>query len=223
MVTTIHDSRPTSILDLGAGQGILLSAASERWRQAKLYGADLDADKVGLLAVRLPQAVCRQLDALKQNLPKLIGLDEGSVDLALCNPPYGRRPLGRRGTALLQGAGLAGCIATERITEDILFIAQNLRLLRDGGELAVIVPDGFATGHHYRDFRAALLERHALHRVLALPSDLFRGTEARTHVLFLKKNKGAATETVLEGFQGHQISISPKQAVEEPFAQSLTH
>jgi type I restriction enzyme M protein len=69
----------------------------------------------------------------------------------------------------------------------MIFLAQNLLLLRKGGELGIIIPDGLLTNSEFRVFRQDLLSNHGIVSVIQLPESIFKGTEARTHILILKK------------------------------------
>jgi len=105
------------------------------------------------------------------------------------------------------------------VTTEIIFIAQNLRLLRVGGELAVIVPDRLATHHDYSDLRHALLENHGLHRVVQLPDQFFSRTEARTHIFYLCKSQKCPDAIALSGaLPGGEllpeVFISSRDAIE---------
>ncbi len=179
-----------TVVDIGVGCGQLLRAAQARWQDARLFAADIDLQHVVAARTHFPQAVCRHLDALHVHLPTSLGLEEDQADVAVCNPPYlpaGDLPGVRD---ILRTVDLHDCISVKRITTDIVFIAQNLRLLRPGGELAVVVPDGLATNSGYADLRQALCERHGLYRVIQLPDRFFARTEARTHIFYLRKNMG---------------------------------
>ncbi|MBZ0093292.1 MAG: SAM-dependent methyltransferase [Sulfuricellaceae bacterium] len=132
-------------------------------------------------------------------LPAKLGLEEGQADVAVCNPPYLPATDIPGVHEILRAVDLHQCVSAKRVTTEIVFIAQNLRLLRPGGELAVIVPDGLATHHHYADLRQALCECHGLYRVIQLPDRFFAQTEARTHILYLRKQAGTANEIRLAG------------------------
>lgn len=183
-----------AVVDIGVGGGELLRAAHARWQEARLYAADIDQRHVEVARTHFPGAVCRHLDALHYRLPDKLGLGEDQADVAVCNPPYLSATNMPGVSEILRTVELHDCISAKRITTDIVFIAQNLRLLRPGGELAVIVPDGLATHAHFADLRQALHERHGLHRVIQLPDRFFAGTEARTHIFYLRKNARATRE-----------------------------
>lgn len=211
LVQEIDDEAPARVCDLGAGEGELLLAAQRRWQQARLLAADIDPVNVSFARRRLQKAECKQVDVLRHDLPRLLGIEEESIDVALGNPPYGALDVRSKHLAILRDAGLSDAISARRVTRDVVFLAQNLRLLKQGGELAVILPEGLAVNQTFQDLRAALIERHGLHRVVELPSCLFHGTEARTVAMFLKKGQ-RSKQVSLETSAGKHVKVSPAVA-----------
>lgn len=217
LVDSMLTSRAQAVVDIGVGSGQLLRAAQARWQNARLYAADIDPLHVAATRKHFPNAICHRLDALQARLPSKLGLGENQADVAVCNPPYLPATDLPGIHNILRAVGLHDCISPKRVTTEIVFIAQNLRLLRPGGELAVVVPDGLATHNYYADLRQALCERHGLYRVIQLPDRFFAKTEARTYIFYLRKHAGVASEIRLagatpEGDLLEEIAISPELA-----------
>ncbi|MDO9224964.1 MAG: N-6 DNA methylase [Pseudomonadota bacterium] len=217
LVSAMHSKQADTVVDIGVGSGQLLRAARARWQDARLYAADIDHQHVEAARNCFPEAVCRKLDALRICLPAKLGLEEGQADVAVCNPPYLPVTDLPEIHDILRAADLHDCFSAKRVTTEIIFIAQNLRLLRPGGELAVIVPDGLATHSHYAELRQALCERHGLYRVIQLPDRFFAGTEARTHIFYLRK-QGKPVSTIRlvgatpNGDLAEEVAIVPDSA-----------
>src|SRR5690606_9598743 len=76
------------------------------------------------------------------------------------------------------------------ITGELLFLAQNLIALRDGGTLGLIAPDGMLTGKRYAKLRRHLLRKHLVETVIQLPNNAFKDTDAYCFIVILKKNSG---------------------------------
>lgn len=186
-----------SIADLGVGRGQLLREAHARWNCAALLGADIDPVNILHAQACLPGARCRHADALDPDLLTHLGIPQDSVDVAVGNPPYRDLEWSPRIETILARVGLSDCVPQKRLRSEIVFIAQNLNLLRPGGTLAVIVPDTLATGHVYEPFRRALWQRHGLYRSVRLPDRFFSGTEARTHIFYLRKGGNAPVRITL--------------------------
>ena len=211
LIERLEVTDPFNVCDIGAGLGDLLCAVRQRWLGAKLLAADIDPENVAHARSRLPSADCREVDSLRHDLPCLLGVEEDSIDVAVGNPPYGALQANAGHLSILRDAGLADAVSPKRLTRDIVFLAQNLRLLKPGGELAVILPEGLAVNHIHADLRTALLERHGLWRAFELPAHLFKGTEAKTIALFLRK--GVASHSVmLESTVGTSVRVDAVKA-----------
>ena len=177
------------VFDIGAGKGDLLAAASHRWPAAQLYAVDIDKHNILAIRNRFPGVRCLNGDAMHFDLPRKLGIEEGSGDIAVANPPYGQFQTGADVQKILAQVGLDDVVSPKRISRELVFLAQNLRLLKAGGSLVVIIPEGLASGFYYGDLRAALMQRHGLHHAIELPAKTFSGTEAKTLALFLSKGQ----------------------------------
>lgn len=70
----------------------------------------------------------------------------------------------------------------------VIFLAHNLRLLRHGSQMGIIVPNGTVTGEPGPPPVArVLMTSHAVHSVIELPSRAFPDTDATTFILTLGK------------------------------------
>ncbi len=72
---------------------------------------------------------------------------------------------------------------------EILFVERFIQLVKPGGWIAVIIPDGILSNsntHYVRDFIA---DKTKVEAIISLPRETFKqaGTSAKTSVLFLKK------------------------------------
>jgi hypothetical protein len=60
---------------------------------------------------------------------------------------------------IIEDAGFSGSLPAITSTDAaVLFLAQNLRLIADGGNVGIIVPDSLVCAEKYLRFRASLLE-----------------------------------------------------------------
>lgn len=188
---------PRNVLDLGAGEGSLSAAVVGRWQGMEAITVDLDPAIVDGLHRKLEEAGAskhrhHQHDVLDPMLPARL-VEHGQFDLAVCNPPFFRPDWNRNYADILQGADLAAaCPSTADARAEILFLAQNLRMVRDGGKIALIAPDGLLTGWRSVAFRRAVMDCHAVDCVLQLPNHSFHDTEARCFILIITKNAGPA-------------------------------
>lgn len=182
---------PGKLLDLGCGSGNLAKAALAVWPQLDILTVDVDDKVPEVVSARLCAASHRhvQADVLAPDLAQVLEIEEGAFDVAVCNPPF-VRPVWQEGyTTLLEKAGftLEHIPAASQVQADILFLAQNIRLLADQGWLGFIAPASFVSGKPYRAFRAALLEKHRVHSVVRLPRNAFAQADARAFIVIIQK------------------------------------
>ncbi len=145
LVDQLGDFAPRNVLDLGVGEGSLSKAVVRRWSGMASLTVDIDPGILSALRISLEMAGAaahrHQVgDALDYNLIENLA-EHGEFDLAVCNPPFFRPSWDRAFARILQEANLAeACPSTADATAEIIFLAQNLRMLRDGGKIAIILP-----------------------------------------------------------------------------------
>jgi type I restriction enzyme M protein len=186
---------PTTVIELGVGDGALIREATQQWVSAKFFTVDIDAKSEGRLPLNFAKNLIQHHvgDALEHGLDKKIGVGFGTFDSALCNPPYVRPKWRKHFGEILEEAGLQsvlpkfGCVPAE-----VLFIAQNLRFLKVGGKLGLILPDGIIAGEKFSTLRETLTATHRIERIVELPRRIFRNTDAKAHIMVLSKNLSAS-------------------------------
>lgn len=112
------------------------------------------------------------------------GKDE-RVDIVLTNPPFGGR----------EEDGIENNFPTFRTKETAdLFLALIIRLLKDGGRAAVVLPDGTLFGEGIKTrLKEHLMEDCNLHTIVRLPNSVFKPyASIGTNLLFFEK--GASTK-----------------------------
>jgi type I restriction enzyme M protein len=222
LVSAMSTRNPGLVVDLGAGSGSLSAAALRRWRGVQLVTVDIDS----ATQVRLPSRErARQrhrhvlADALAVDLPTKLGIHLNSVGAGVCNPPYIRTRWCSIVSSILEDACLIRAIPPSReVGAEIVFLAQNLRLLRPGGELGLVVPDGLVSAEKFAPLRRLLIDQHRIRCVISLPPGAFVGTEARAHILVAAKGIPSKDPIDLlrldrSGLLSAPIKISPEQGV----------
>ena len=105
------------------------------------------------------------------------------VDVIVANPPFG-------GT---EEDGIENNFPTELRTRETadLFMALFIRLLKDGGRAAVVLPDGFLFGEGMKTrLKERLLSECNLHTIVRLPNGVFNPyTGIKTNLLFFTKGQ----------------------------------
>lgn len=228
LVGCIESRKPKVLLELGSGSGSLCSAAANRWRDAQLVTVDVDR--------RVPESLASEgagqggkhshfiHDALDEALSDKIGLRLGTVDVAVCNPPYIRPRWRSDFGKILEDAGLSGALASPYDAgADLLFLAQNLRLLRRNGKLGLILPDGLMAAERFGGVRQALLRQHLVEQVVQLPRGVFKGTEAQTYLAVLSKMAGETDQVKLQQMGADGRLSEPIEVAQDLAAKRLDY
>jgi len=197
LVQNLISQFPAKILDLGIGNASLTIAAHKRWNKAKYFATEIENHKVKEIENKLNFINIFKYDSLKPNLSKKLNIRYGSIDLAICNPPYTSIKEKEQYSELLYDADCIEFLKLKRLTSEIIFFAHNLTLLKNNGELGIIVSDSLVTGKEYSLFREVLLKKFNLRSIIQLPDNIFSKTEARTHILFLSKSKSSSNKCSL--------------------------
>jgi type I restriction enzyme M protein len=201
LVQSMNVRNPGVVVDLGAGDGALVGEAANLWGDCSFVTVDVDHNA---LSHRLPHLRGSRFrhyvgDALDLELSSKLAIDPGSVDSALCNPPYIQPKWQSHFGELLEDAGLSQVLPRmQDAPADLMFIAQNLRLLKSGGKLGLIVPDGIIAGEHFVVLRTTLARRHQIERVIELPRRIFKNTDAKAHIMVLTKQAPTGADILIQ-------------------------
>lgn len=86
----------------------------------------------------------------------------------------------------------------ENQSTEVLFIEQCHKFLKDGGYLAVVIPDGILTNSSSQYVRDSIEEKFRIVGVVSLPQTAFTNTGAgvKSSILFLKKYTAQTTEQI---------------------------
>jgi type I restriction enzyme M protein len=127
------------------------------------------------------------------------GIDE-RVDIVLTNPPFGGR----------EEDGIESNFPTHFQTRETadLFLALIMRLLKEGGRAAVVLPDGSLFGEGVKTrLKEELLTECDLHTIVRLPNSVFKPYAGiGTNLLFFEK--GGSTEQIW--FYEHRVPAGQK-------------
>ena len=189
LVDKIDVESPNIVLDMGVGDGSLTMAAFNKWSNAQYIALDIDEKNCEAIRNFSPKIKIILEDGLSPRFNEKLKIKVGSVDVAICNPPYHKIKVEKFQETIFKNAYLDSCINYHNITSDILFLANNLSLLRENGSLGIILPDGLLTRADFRTLRSDLVNNHTLRYIIQLPDRIFNKTEARTHILILTKGK----------------------------------
>lgn len=146
-------------------------------------------------------------DTLSNNFPeKFPKMASNAFDLILANPPFkGSLDYGD------VHSSLTGKVKTKKT--ELLFIVLMLRMLKQGGRCAVVVPDGvlFGSSNAHKSLRAILVEQHQLEAVVKLPAGVFKPyAGVSTAILFFTKD-GRTTDVWFYDVQADGFSLDDKR------------
>lgn len=203
-------------------------------KKTSFFGADQSASsiekaRINFLLFGEPHAHLLKVEdsILDERIDQLVG----KFDVILTNPPFGEgkyttqaglEKMRHHGMDLHLGwswkAGQSKKKKLLRADPSMLFIDRNLQLLKPGGLLFIVLPDGILEPS-YEYVHEYLLDKAVLRAVVSLPRDTFAitGTVAKTSFLCLQK-KGRGIETNISTFMAvaNHVGYLKKGAVEVP-------
>lgn len=98
----------------------------------------------------------------------------------------------------------------ENQSTEILFIEQCHKFLREGGYMAMVVPDGILTNSSAQYVRDGIEEKFRIVAVISLPGTAFTNTGAgvKSSLLFLRKHPKKTTQNILKTQEKLQLIIA---------------
>ena len=188
LISHLQSKSVSKILDIGCGQAGLLNAASKRWSKAKLIGYDIDPLNYSIDSSRLKIQYGNGLDPDLSN--KILDAF-GNIDVSVSNPPYLNVEYNKNVKKILKKSGLNDAISNniKVIPAELVFIAQNLIVMKDGGELGIILPASLINGEKWKGFRDYLLSNLSITNSIQFPTNAFKKTETSTFAICLQKIK----------------------------------
>lgn len=113
----------------------------------------------------------------------LINQPDVLYDVILANPPFGARP---SGAVTLNRPDFYVTTSNNQLN----FLQHMMRLLKDGGRAAIVLPDNVLfEGTAGKVIRQKLLTEFNLHTILRMPTGIFYKPGVKTNVLFFTKGQ----------------------------------
>lgn len=204
MADLINIDKNSRVVDICCGSGAFLVTAMgkmfkeaatpddiEYIRKNNLYGIEQDSD-IHTLALanmimrkdgksHIIHGDCFDKNTIKKfrNLKDTNG-DNIVLNKGLLNPPY-----------------------SQKDHVELEFLEQELDLICQGGEVAVVCPMSCAIGTKFKDVRERLMQKHTLKAVFSMPDDIFYGQGAGTCVCVMvweAKNKHNSNVSTFFGY-----------------------
>lgn len=123
---------------------------------------------------------------------------ENSFDIILTNPPFGAKinqqsllnsfQLGHKWNKVLNGFSKNGTVLTSQTVES-LYIERCIELLKIGGRMAIVLPNGNFENSSLEYIRYFIMKKTKIIAIIKLPQETFipYGTGVKTSLLFLEK------------------------------------
>jgi len=209
---------PLDDVDLTPDQREILRGQTKEYASTHIKGVDFDNDLTKVAKMYMVMIDDGHTGIWTSN--SLIPFEEftkntrGSItpesaDIIMTNPPFGSRGKVEDPNILSEydfgfawkkdketgrfekGKLLAGKKGSGQVP-DILFIERCLSLLKKGGRMGIVLPDGDLNNQDTEFVRAWLTEKAQIIAVISLPQETFVpfGAGVKSSVLFLKKLKG---------------------------------
>ena len=165
------------------------SETEKNLKEKIFYGYDIKPKNVALAKLNMFLAGDGHIN-IKYTEDSLIHLEESIYDYVLTNPPYGIY----KGVAPVKKFTFA-CISRG----EFLFTEKIVKALKEGGEAAIIVPDGVLESPSREKFRVKLLQHVNIKAVVSLHKYVFRPyTTEKTYVLFIQRKHKTEVGTFQE-------------------------
>lgn len=118
--------------------------------------------------------------------------DKDKYTLVLANPPF-------KGSLDYEAVSADLLKVTKTKKTELLFLALILRILKNGGRSATIVPDGvlFGSSNAHKDIRKEIVDNNKLEAVISMPSGVFKPyAGVSTAILIFTKIGAGGTDKV---------------------------
>jgi type I restriction-modification system DNA methylase subunit len=201
-----------------------MNSGKIRSSKLNLYGQDKVERMVRLSTINcslfnLKTAKITIGNSLADNSP--ISQISGMIDVVLTNPPFG---------AVFNSAFLSSECAkgipfisnlknsSKSIESELLFIEKGMTLLKEGGRMLIVVPDGVISARGFADTVRKYLSRTSqVKAIVDLPSVAFAqaGTRTKTAVLYLEKTRPNNAQSVfMSSVRSLGFEVSSKKGVQ---------
>lgn len=164
----------------------------EHFNNTMFYGFDMDRTMLRIGAMNLMQHGIENPNISYKDSLSEDNEDNSKYTLVLANPPFkGSIDSERTSKDLLN--------VTKTKKTELLFLALFLRILRTGGRVASIVPDGvlFGSSNAHKAIRKEIIEKHKLEAIISMPSGVFKPyAGVSTAIMIFTKTGDGGTDKV---------------------------
>lgn len=108
-----------------------------------------------------------------------------------------------RGNSIVLNKGLLNPPYSQKDHAELEFLEQELDIICQGGEVAIVCPTSCAIGTKFKDIRSRLMSKHTLKAVFSMPEDIFYGQGAGTCVCVMIWEAGKPHNSEISTFFGY--------------------
>ena len=182
--------KPDSVLEPSAGHGVFI----ERMPTAMRNNAEITAVELDCLSCKLLQTLYPDITVRNQGFETFLAPNK--YGLIVGNPPFGQFYVHDQSNPDLSEFSIHH-----------FFVAKSMRLLKDNGVLAMIVPRYFLDSYRRHVRHIIAKEGGALVAAYRLPENLFDDAIVTVDIVFLQK-----TKTNINWLNAERITHGDKQA-----------
>lgn len=184
LVKYIPKSDFENVIDLAVGDGELLRAVSKKFKNATLYGADIDEEIIdnfnkkelyGCINLWNGNSLNKEINKWKEY--KSI-VDNNNFDLIVGNPPFN----------YFEQKELQN-LEKRKYPIEIQFLIKALEIVKQHGYIAMILPNGVLTNPKYNIIREMILRETTIKHIIQLYKKSFDKVNADISMIIMKKKK----------------------------------
>ncbi len=192
--------------------GDLLEDHWQHIRTGMFHGFDFDATMLRIAAMNLllhgvDAPDIHYQDTLSNSFTdKFPDKASDAFDVILANPPF-------KGSLDYEDVHPTLLRKVKTKKTELLFLALMLRMLKNGGRCAVVVPDGvlFGSSKAHQAIRKLLVEENQLEGVISLPSGVFKPYAGVSTAILLFTKGGRTDEVFFYDVQADGFSLDDKR------------
>lgn len=185
------------------------SEKKEHFNNHMFYGYDIDTTMLRISAMNLMQHGIENPNIEYKNTIGEDNTENNKYSLILANPPF------------------KGSVDNETISKDLLAVTNNtkktellflalfLKILKNGGRAASIVPDGvlFGSSQAHKQIRKEIIENHKLEAIISMPSGVFQpyAGVSTAIMIFTKTNQGGTNKVWFYNMQADGYSLDKQR------------
>jgi type I restriction enzyme M protein len=165
---------------------------NEHFNNTMFYGYDMDRTMLRIGAMNLMQHGIENPNIMYKDSVSEDNDEEGKYTLVLANPPF-------KGTIDKERTSKDLLAITKTTKTELLFLALFLRILKIGGRVASIVPDGvlFGSSNAHKSIRKEIIENNKLEAIISMPSGVFKPySGVSTAIMIFTKTTQGGTDKV---------------------------